>query len=64
MVDIPAARGMLQKGLSIFENVGTVETKVGGQIKSIPKRTSVVVMSGHCISYRANLRSYHTLLSV
>jgi hypothetical protein len=37
MVDVPAARGMLQKGPSILENTGTVETVVGGQIKSIPQ---------------------------
>jgi len=37
MVDVPAARGMLQKGLSILKNTGIVETEVGGQITSIPQ---------------------------
>jgi hypothetical protein len=37
MVDVPTARGMLQKGFSILENTEIVETEVGGQIKSIPQ---------------------------
>jgi hypothetical protein len=37
MLDVPAARGMLQKGLSILENTGIVGTEVGRQITSIPQ---------------------------
>jgi hypothetical protein len=38
MVDVPAATGVLQKGISVFENIGIVESKVGGQIYTTSER--------------------------
>jgi hypothetical protein len=40
MLDVPAATGMLQNDLSIFENIRIVEPDVGDQIISIPQANS------------------------
>jgi hypothetical protein len=37
MLDVPAATYILQNGLYIFENTGTVEPEVGDHIISIPQ---------------------------
>jgi len=37
MVDVPSTKDVLQKGLTVFENIGIVEPEMGAEISSIPQ---------------------------